>query len=89
MKVEFFHTEGCRSCSDSRNELRAAALRVDPAVAWREVDAVKELDYAVEVGVAALPAVAIDGKLLLSALTPEQLAGAMHARRGEVANGRG
>jgi len=37
-------------------------------VTWRELNALDELDYAVEVGVVSLPAIAIDGELVFSSL---------------------
>jgi thioredoxin 1 len=89
MKIEYFHAAACKRCSDAREELRAAALKLDPSIIWREVDAVGELDYAVELGVLALPALAIDGQLLLGSLTAEQVRKALLIRRKELSSGRG
>ncbi len=36
-------------------------------IQWRAVDVVEELDYAVQLGVLSTPAIAIDGKLILTA----------------------
>jgi thioredoxin 1 len=89
VKVELFYTQGCGSCTASKDELRAAVLDADPAVTWRDIDPVKELDYAVELGVASLPSVAIDGKVIFTTLpTPEQLRKAVLTRRAEASNGR-
>ncbi len=53
-----------------------------PDTQWREIDPVEELDYAVELGVLTLPAVAIDGKLVFSSLpTAEQLVAAVRKNR--------
>jgi thioredoxin 1 len=68
MNVELFYTEGCRRCAAAREGLKATAMEAAPNLVWREVDAVKELDYAVELGVLSLPAVAIDGVLVFSSL---------------------
>jgi thioredoxin 1 len=74
MHVELFYTEGCRKCASSREELKATAQRAIPDVVWREVDVVKEIDYAVELGVLSVPAIAINRKLVFSSLpTPSQL----------------
>ncbi len=74
MKIELFYTPGCEKCADAREALKAAANEVAPGVIWRELNALDELDYAVEVGVVTLPALAIDGQLVFSALpTPRQL----------------
>ena len=89
MKVELFHAAGCERCAASHESLRAGALSVDPDIVWREVDAVKELDFAVDLGVATLPSVAIDGELVFTSLpTSEQLRKAVLARRAKVSNGR-
>lgn len=74
MKIELFYTPGCEKCADARDGLKAAAEQVAPGIIWRELNALDELDYAVEVGVVTLPAIAIDGKLVFSSLpTPRQL----------------
>lgn len=89
MKVELFYTEGCKRCAASRESLQAAVRSAVPDVVWREVNAIEELDYAVELGVLTLPAVAIDGQLVfLSLPSAEQLTKAVRKRRAEVSDGR-
>lgn len=74
MKVELFQTAGCRSCADSRDALKSVAEQAVPGIQWRDVDVARELDYAVELGVMSLPAMAVDGQLAFSSLpTPAQL----------------
>ena len=68
MKVELFYTPGCEKCSDSKEELRAAATELVPNLVWRELNVLDELDYAVEVGILTLPAIAIDGEVVFSSL---------------------
>jgi len=68
MKIELFYTPGCLKCADATGGLEAAARELIPEVIWRELNALDELDYAVRLGVVALPAVAIDGKLIFSSL---------------------
>ena len=68
MKIELFYTPGCRKCVEASDGLKAAAQELIPGVLWRELNALDELDYAVEVGVVALPAIAIDGELVFSSL---------------------
>ena len=81
MKVELFQASGCTRCAASREALKATALQFSPDVTWREVDVVEELDYAVELGVLTLPAVAIDRELVFASLpTPQQLTRAMRER---------
>jgi thioredoxin 1 len=74
MKIELFHTPGCAKCADSKEGLKATAEQLLPDVVWRELNVIDELDYAVEVGVLTLPAMAINGELVFSSLpTPRQL----------------
>lgn len=89
MKVELFYTDGCGSCTASKGELQASVMDAVPDVVWREVDPLQELDYAIELGVASLPSVAIDGKLVFTSLpTAEHLRKAVLARLLEVSGGR-
>lgn len=89
MKVELFYTDGCASCTAYKDRLQAAAISAVPDLVWRDVDPVKELDYAVELGVASLPSVAIDGKVVFTSLpTAEQLRNALLATQGGVSSGR-
>jgi hypothetical protein len=74
MRVELFLTSGCKSCADSRDALKSVAEQAVPAIVWRDVDVAQELDYAVELGIMSLPALAVDGELAFSSLpTPVQL----------------
>ncbi len=68
MKIELFYTPGCQKCTDASDGLKSAAEELIPGVVWRELNALDELDYAVTLGVVALPAVAIDGTLVFSSL---------------------
>jgi len=51
-------------CAEARDDLRAAAEEVFPGITWRELNAIEELDYAVEIGVVALPAIAMSAFVL-------------------------
>ena len=68
MKVELFYTPGCEKCADNKDKLRTVATELVPDLVWRELNVLDELDYAVEVGVIALPSIAIDGEVLFSSL---------------------
>lgn len=81
MKVELFYSPGCQKCAAAREGLRQAAEQVAPNLLWRELNVLEELDYAVELGVLTLPAIAIDRELVFSSLpTPTQLAEALRRR---------
>ena len=65
IQVEVFSSPGCNRCSQVFDVLQTitrdlGAKRID----WREVNVLDELDYAVELGVLSMPAIAIDGKLV-------------------------
>lgn len=68
MKIELFHVPGCTDCAQSEESLKAAAAEIVGRVDWRDVNVIDELDYAVDIGVLALPAIAIDGELAFSLL---------------------
>ena len=81
MKVEVLHASGCAKCLRQLEGLRVAAREADPTVEWAELDILKSLDYAVELGVLTPPALAIDGELVFPSLpTPGALTAAMRKR---------
>lgn len=74
MKVELFYSPGCNECAAVQAKLKAVAQEAIEQLDWRELNVLDELDYAVELGVLTLPAIAIDGKLVFASLpTPQQL----------------
>lgn len=81
MKIEVLHAGGCAMCQRDLPTLRAVAQALDPGVEWLELDIMRAIDYAVELGVMKPPAVAIDGELVFSALpTQDALAAAIQVR---------
>lgn len=83
MKVELLYAPGCSKCMASKADLRAAAEAAIGAVEWREINVLEALDYAVELGVLTLPALAIDGALVFASLpTPAQLRQELLRRAG-------
>jgi thioredoxin 1 len=80
MNVELFY----RRCAEAREGLKAVTLEAAPDMVWREINALEELDYAVELGVLTLPSVAINSVLVFSSLpTPAQLASELQQRLGK------
>ncbi len=73
--IEAFSTPGCARCATAREALRKVAGEVcGERLAWRDVNVLDELDYAVELGVLTPPSLAINGKLVFPALpTPARL----------------
>lgn len=81
MKIELFYSPGCTQCDAARDGLKAAAREALAEVDWRELNVLDELDYAVELGILTLPAIAIDGELAFAFLpTPRQLRTALTQR---------
>lgn len=68
MKIELFYARGCDKCIANRESLKTAAERAVTNIDWRELDVLENMDYAVELGVLTLPAIAIDGVLKFPAL---------------------
>src|SRR3546814_5371589 len=62
MKLELFYSPGCARCAEARDGLKTAAFEIVADLDWRELNVLDELDYAVQLGVLTLPAVAIDGE---------------------------
>ena len=59
MKVELFYSPGCSQCAVVREDLKATAERTVAGIEWRELSVLEDLDYAVELGVLSLPAIAV------------------------------
>lgn len=75
VKIELIAAPGCKKCAGAHGELRIIAESVlgEDRLVWREVNVLKELDYAVSLGVLSMPAIAVNGELKFSSLpTPEQ-----------------
>ncbi|WP_212744030.1 MULTISPECIES: thioredoxin domain-containing protein [Variovorax] len=91
MKVEVFYAGGCSNCGASRRELQEAALAALPSgTTWTDIDIdididiVKSIDFAVDLGVLTVAAVAIDGRLVFAKLPAvQQLVSELTARARE------
>lgn len=69
IKVEVFSSPGCGKCTQAKTVLKAIVEEIgQDKITWRDVNILEEMDYAVELGVMSSPAIAIDGKLIFSAL---------------------
>lgn len=85
MKIELFYVPGCHKCAASKQALQAAAAATVEGVEWREVNVLESIDYAVELGVLTLPAIAIDDALVFTCLpTPAQLRQELLRRAGHA-----
>ncbi|HHJ34464.1 MAG TPA: glutaredoxin [Gammaproteobacteria bacterium] len=68
-KIEVFTAPGCGKCGKAKHVLEDIARQMGAdKFEWREVNILQEMDYAIELGVLSTPAIAIQGKLVFSAL---------------------
>lgn len=71
--VELFTSGGCPHCATAARLLKRVGESIGAdSLVLRQVDVVKEIDYAVALGVLSTPAVAVDGELLFTSLPPEK-----------------
>lgn len=70
VKIEIIAVPGCGKCASVQGELRAVAVSLlgEGNVAWREVNVLEEIDYAVSLGVLGMPAIAVNGELKFPSL---------------------
>ncbi len=65
VQIEVFSSPGCSRCGQVFDLLQTITRELGAErVEWREVNVLDELDYAVELGVLSMPAIAIDGELV-------------------------
>lgn len=65
IQVEVFSSPGCNRCGKVFDVVQDVTRQLGTEhVVWRKVNVLEELDYAVELGVLTMPAVAIDGELV-------------------------
>ncbi len=73
IQVELFSAPNCRRCGKAKILLEAVvSLWPESEICWRVVDVVEELDHAVQIGVLATPAIAVDGQLVFTAIPAEE-----------------
>ncbi|MCS0588298.1 thioredoxin family protein [Massilia norwichensis] len=85
MKIELFYAPGCDKCAANRENLKAAASQCIPDVEWCELNVLEHMEYAVELGVLTLPAIAIEGVLEFPALpNVKQFAAAIARKAASV-----
>ncbi len=65
VQIEVFSSPGCSRCGQVFDLLQMITRELGAErIEWREVNILDELDYAVELGVLSMPAIAIDGELV-------------------------
>ncbi len=65
IQVEVFSSPGCSRCGQVFAMLESITRDFgSERIEWREVNVLDELEYAVELGVLSMPAIAIDGELV-------------------------
>ncbi len=68
IKVEVFTAPGCGKCGKAKHVLEDIVNEMGVDVEWREVNILKEMDYAIELGVLSTPSIAINSELAFTAL---------------------
>ncbi len=68
IKVEVFTAPGCGKCGKAKHVLEDIVNKMGAGVEWREVNILKEMDYAIELGVLSTPSIAINSELVFTAL---------------------
>lgn len=64
LTIEVFSSPGCGKCGHAKIMLQKLVDELGKSqISWREVDILKEIDYAVEIGVLSTPAIAFNGEL--------------------------
>jgi glutaredoxin len=67
--IELFSTSACNRCAQAKQRLHELAMEFgEGTIAYREVDVLEELDYAVSLGVLTTPCIAFDGELVFTAM---------------------
>ena len=78
-----FYTPGCSACVAQHDELRATAQAIVKDLEWHDVNALENVDRAVDRGVLTLPSIVIDGEVAFTSMpTVGQLRKALIARSG-------
>jgi len=72
-KIEVFTAPGCGKCGKAKDELANIVSQLgSERFEWREVNILQEMDYAIELGVLATPAIAINGELIFTSLPSQK-----------------
>jgi glutaredoxin len=71
--IEVFATPFCNRCQGASRLVEALTRELKQEmlcdnIQWREINIIEEIDYAVQLGIVATPAIAINGKLVFSSL---------------------
>jgi len=67
IQVEVFSSPGCNRCDQVFDLVQDLTDKMGGGrIAWRAVNVLDELDYAVGLGVLTMPAIAIDGELVFT-----------------------
>jgi len=71
--IEIFESPGCQNCGKATDLLKHIIQKYSlENVQWHKVSVLDEIDYAVEMGILATPAIAINGQLVFTSLPSEE-----------------
>ena len=67
--LELFSASACNRCAQVKQRLETIVDKFsEGTIAYREIDVLEELDYAVSLGVLTTPCIAFDGELVFTAM---------------------
>jgi glutaredoxin len=71
--IEIFESPGCQNCVKATDLLKHIIQKYDlENIQWHKVSVLDEIDYAVEMGILATPAIVINGQLVFTSLPCEE-----------------
>jgi len=69
LNIDVFSSPGCGKCGHAKVMLAKLVDELgEKQINWREVDILKEIDYAVKIGVLSTPAIAFNGELIFTGM---------------------
>lgn len=68
ISIEIFSSPGCGKCVQAKAVLKEVVEVFSDKVTWREVSILDEMDYAIDLGIMASPAIVINGELIFTSL---------------------
>jgi len=71
--IEIFESPGCQNCGKATDLLEHIIEKHHlKNIQWHKVSVLDEIDYAVEIGILATPAIVINGKLVFTSVPSEE-----------------
>ncbi len=73
LTIELISTFTCKRCHKAQQKIKKVLSKFDSTrIEYKEVNVLKQLDYAVSLGVLATPAIAVNGQLRFHSIPSEK-----------------